>query len=99
MGIKKRRQLAYLYAEQVRLILQSVVLPEENFCITPFEDTYFELYFHDSYCIGHYLVVRFNEFYCDSAKMWELYKEVVEFFEEHLDNPCFPRLKAPIQVF
>lgn len=99
MDIKKRRQLAFLYAKQVRLILQSVVLPEENFCITPLGDTGFSFHFQDDYCIGYLLVVHFNEFYCDPAKMWEQYKEVVEFFEECLDNPCFPRLEAPIQVF
>ena len=99
MDIKKRRQLAFLYAKQVRLILQSVVLPEENFCITPLGDTGFSFHFRDDYCIGHLLVVHFNEFYCDPAKMWKQYKEVEEFFEEHLDNPCFPRLGAPFRAF
>ena len=96
MDIKKRRQLAFLYAKQVRLILRSVALPEEKFCITPFGDTSFELYFHDSdKCIEDHLVVRFDEVYCDPAKMWALYLKVQDFFDEHLGGIDFPHMGKP----
>lgn len=98
MDMKKRRLLAFLYAKQVRLILQSVVLPEENFNVTPLGDTGFEFHFRDGYRIEHILIVRFDEVYCDPAKMWAQFLKVQDFFDEHLVGIDFLRMSKPFRV-